>query len=281
MTADPNREQAVYWNEQAGPKWVALQEQLDAQLEPSGRVVMDALELGAGMRVLDVGCGAGATSLALAERVAPGEVVGLDISAPLLERARARATRAASLRFEQADAQTFPFGDPTFDAVFSRFGVMFFADPVQAFANLRSSLREGGRLGFVCWRAMSENAWVTVPLSAALPHLPEPPAPPAPGAPGPFAFADGARTGDILERAGYVEIDVARLDSELHVGGGNDLEDAVDVALQLGPLGRVLIGVDAGVRAKVRVAVREALLAHLGPAGVRLAGATWLVTARR
>src|SRR6185503_5359802 len=134
-----------------------MQRDLDAQLEPFGVAVLSKLGLVSRESVLDVGCGAGATSLMLAERVRPGEVVGVDISAPLLARARERGGALSNLRFELADAQTLAFGGARYDAVFSRFGVMFFADPVAAFRNLGAALRPDGRLGFVCWRAMRDN----------------------------------------------------------------------------------------------------------------------------
>src|SRR5258707_15309719 len=169
----PNRDQASYWNEEGGLRWVAMQRDLDAQPEPFGLVVMSKLGLACGERVLDVGCGAGATSLMLAERVRPGPVVGIDISGPLLDRARQRGAGIENLRFELADAQTFAFTGALYDTVFSRFGVMFFADPIEAFANLRKALRTGGKLGFVCWRAMSDNPSFVLPLQAALPFLPE------------------------------------------------------------------------------------------------------------
>jgi len=276
-----NEEQSRYWNEQGGPKWAAMQQQLDAQLEPLGRAAVDELKLEPSEHVLDIGCGAGATSLALAAHVAPGDVLGLDISEPLLARARERAAGVSNLRFQQGDAQTFAFSGRPFDVLFSRFGVMFFAEPMAAFANLRSALRPGGRVGFVCWRDMSENPWATLPIEAALPHLPTAPEPPVPGAPGPFAFADGARVRDILERAGYVEPVVARHDSDLVLGGAGGLDGAVYVALQVGPLGRALASLDDDTRAKARRAVRDAFARHEGPLGVTLPAAVWLVTARR
>lgn len=286
----PNREQALYWNEQAGPKWVAMQHDLDAQLEPLGRLVMDRLALTSGERVLDVGCGAGATSLALAARVAPAAVTGVDISQPLLARARERAASVENVSFCEADAQTFAPPSAGYDVVFSRFGVMFFADPLAAFKNLLACMQpgpsgghqsRGGRLGFVCWRQMSENPWVTVPLAAALPFLPAHPDPPVAGAPGPFAFADGARTRLILEAAGFSAVEVAPVDSELVVGGSEDIESAVHLALQIGPLGRALASLDDDVRAKARGAVRDAFAPLLGPRGVTLPAAVWVVTARR
>lgn len=285
----PNREQVVYWNEQGGPKWVAMQRNLDAQLEPLGTLVMDRLAPASGERVLDVGCGAGATSLALAARVAPGEVTGVDVSQPLLARAKERAASIETgdvevrpkVSFCEADAQTFAPQSPGYDVVFSRFGVMFFADPLAAFKNLLACLRPGGRMGFVCWRQMSENPWATLPLAAALPFLPTPPEPPVAGAPGPFAFADGARTRLILEAAGFAAIGVESVDRELLVGGAGDIESAVHLAVQIGPLGRALASLDDDTRMKVRAAVSDVFAPHLGPNGVTLTAGVWLVTARR
>lgn len=277
--APANPEQTRYWNERAGLKWAALQRELDSQMEPLGEAAIARLDVQAGERVLDVGCGAGATSLALAARAAPGEVVGVDLSEPLLALARTRAEGVANLRFELGDAQTATFAAP-FDAVFSRFGVMFFSDPVAAFTNLRAALRPGGRLGFVCWRALADNAWAAVPLTAALPLLPTPPQPSPPGAPGPFAFADAARVREILEHAGFVDIEVTGHDA-MSVLPGDGLEESVDLAVQVGPLGHALAGATAEVRETVRDAVRDALAGHRGPQGVALAAGVWLVRARR
>src|SRR5262249_1479538 len=131
------------------------------------------------------------------------------------------------------------FPAATFDAVFSRFGVMFFADPVAAFTNLHRALRPGGRLAFVCWRGLPENPWMWVPVGAAAQHVTLPP-PPAPGAPGPFAFADGARVRDILGAAGFQTVDVAPLDAEVSIARGASLDEAVAFLLEMGPLGAAL-----------------------------------------
>jgi SAM-dependent methyltransferase len=258
-----------------------MQRDLDAQLEPFGLAVMNKLGLVSGERVLDVGCGAGATSLTLADRVRPGQVVGIDISDPLLARARDRGEGIENLRFEPADAQTFVFSGPSYDAVFSRFGVMFFADPIAAFRNLRTALRTGGRLGFVCWRAIRDNPAFVVPLEAALPFLPEPPRPWDPAAPGPFAFADQDRIQGILDGGGYGDVDIAPHDTELVFAGGRDIDAAVDLALQIGPLGRAVSALPDTTNARVRAAVRDALAPYHGPLGVTLPSATWIVTARR
>lgn len=280
---EPNRDQAREWNERGGPRWVAMERDLDAQLAPFGATVIDALEPAPGERVLDVGCGAGAMSLAIAERVRPGEVVGVDISGPMIARARERAQAVENLRFEEADAQTFAFasGAP-FDAIASRFGVMFFADPIEAFTNLRAALRPGGRLAFVCWRALRENPAFTLPLEAALSLVPEPPRSPERGAPGPFAFADGDRVRSILEQAGYADIEVVAHDSDVIVAGRPELDGAVDLAMQIGPLSRALPRtMTEALRAQIRARVRDALAPHHRPTGVTLPAATWIVTARR
>ena len=154
---DPNRAQIDYWNEQSGPKWVEQQGQLDRLLATLGAVVMHRLALRPGQRVLDVGCGCGHTTLDLAGRVAPtGSVLGVDVSGPMLTRARERARDLPNVTFLQGDAQTHRFEPASVDAIFSRFGVMFFAEPDMAFRNFQRALKPGGRLVFVCWRTPRE-----------------------------------------------------------------------------------------------------------------------------
>jgi len=280
-TAGANAEQIRYWNEQAGPKWVAQQAQLDAQLAALGERAMDRAAIAAGESILDVGCGCGASALELTRRTGDtGSVLGVDISAPMLELARRRAEEAGArkLRFELADAQTHQFPTASHDVVFSRFGVMFFADPVAAFANLRRVLKPGGRLAFVCWQALPLNPWMAVALGAVAQHVPLPP--PAPSAPGPFAFADHERVAGILEQAGFAEIGFDAAEDEMTVGGTTDLDQAVAFVLMLGPTSALLAGADQAVRTRVVAAVRAALAPYHGPAGVRMASATWIVRAR-
>ncbi|HEY5409097.1 MAG TPA: class I SAM-dependent methyltransferase, partial [Caulobacteraceae bacterium] len=193
MTDTPNAEQVGLWNEAMGRTWAMLHERLDRQLDPIGRAAMQKAGFKAGDAVLDVGCGCGETSLEIAGRIAPGEVLGLDASAMLLDIAReaAAAKGVANASFVQADGQVWS-APHQFDVLFSRFGVMFFENPEAAFTNLRRALKPGGRLDFACWRQPKDNLWLALPMQATK-HL-LPPLPPGdPNAPGPFAFADRDR----------------------------------------------------------------------------------------
>jgi SAM-dependent methyltransferase len=256
--------------------WAEVRELLELQLAPLGRHALAALAPQPGESVLDIGCGGGETALDLARAVAPdGSVVGVDLSAAVLTFARRAAQGHARVRFVQADAQVFPFEPASFDAAFSRFGVMFFADPAAAFINIRRSLRPNGRLAFVCWRALEENPLDILPLRAASAHLPPQPAH-DPDAPGPFAFANPDRVRSILERAGFGEIEIIARDEQV---GSGDLDTMLAVCSRVGALGKVLRE-NPEFRAATLPAVRSTLAAHDGPEGVRLNAATWVVTAR-
>ncbi len=279
MTHAANAQQATYWNEGAGPTWADLQAPLDRQLAPLGQATMAALSPRPGERVLDIGCGTGATSLDLARAVSPGgQVTGADISRTLLEVARRRSEGLDGVEFLEADVQTHRFTPATFDAVFSRFGVMFFDDPVAAFDNIHRALKPGGRLAFVCWRTPGENPIMSLPMAAAMANLPPlaTPSPPVPGAPGPFAFADPDRVRGILADAGFADVLVTPTDKKV---GGGDLETMLAMSLKVGPLG-ALLREHPEHRDGAIAAVREALAAHDGPDGVMLGSATWIVTAR-
>jgi SAM-dependent methyltransferase len=282
VSAGPNAEQITYWNEVSAPKWIAFQEALDRQLEPLGRLAMERAEIAPGGRVLDVGCGCGHTTLEIARRVGPsGRVVGIDISTPMIEAAKERARIAgiSNVSFWNADVQLHPFPPLEFDVVFSRFGVMFFTDPTRAFANLRSALRPGGRVSFVCWQPLERNPWMAVPVAAAAREIPFPPRP-APDAPGPFSFADPERVRRILLGAGFEDIVLEPHDEALHVGT-QDLERTVDFLVQMGPTGSALREAGPSARPRVTAAVREALAPFHGERGLRMDSAAWLVRARR
>jgi SAM-dependent methyltransferase len=278
-----NPEQHQYWNETAGPKWAQLSDVIDTQIAPLGGEALDRIGVGAGQRVLDVGCGCGQTTLELARRVgAKGAALGADISRPMLESARARALEAGvrNARFEHSDAQVHPFEAEAFDLVFSRFGVMFFSDPGAAFANLLRALRPGARLGFVCWQALAQNAWMLRPMAALAPLLSLQP-PSDPHAPGPFAFADADRVTRILQDAGFGSVAVEGMERELLVGGGASLDDSVGFLLQMGPAGAALRDAAEDVRNKAAAAVRDAIAPFETEVGVCMPAAAWLFQATR
>ncbi len=278
IAVSPNAAQSEYWNTVAGETWAQFQEPLDRQIEPLGLAGTGALQPVPGEHIIDIGCGCGQTSLALAARVAPsGSVVGIDLSRPMLEVARQRPRPAANLRldFRQLDAQDGDIGRFGFDAAFSRFGVMFFSDPVAAFRNIRASLKPGGRLVFVCWRPLAENPWMLAPLQAARPFIP-PVAPPDPTAPGPFAFADAGRVRAILSNAGFASVTTEPFDARI---GGGDLEQSLTLALRVGPLGSALRE-HPELSGKVTGTVRELLSKYLTPGGVLMPSAVWIVRAR-
>ena len=276
--ASANDAQIDYWNTTAGETWARRQQQLDRQLEVLGLEAMRVLAPAPGERILDIGCGCGETTLELAARVGPsGAVVGVDISEPMLEVARRREppTGAARPAFRNLDAQTADLGAAAFDGAFSRFGVMFFADPTAAFANIRAALKPGGRLAFVCWRPFQDNPWMREPMAAAAPLLP--PLPPVdPVAPGPFAFADDGRVRGILADAGFGGIAIAPFDTRI---GGSSVEETVSLTLQVGPLGRILREMPDKAEAVVG-AVRAAIQPHDTPGGVLMPAAVWIVSAR-
>ncbi len=281
MTDDgrPNAAQIEYWNAGGGTTWAAFQALLDRQLDPLGRAVIDALAPNPGERILDVGCGCGHTTVELAAIVGDsGRVVGADISRPMLEVARTRDLPEGVSRptFIEADAQVARFDDAPFDAIFSRFGVMFFADTVAAFANLRSALKPGGRFGFVAWRSPSENLWMRLPAEAAAPLLP-PRAPSDPDAPGPYRLADGDLIKRCLDAAGFSDISIRPHDVPV---GGLALDDALRLALKVGPLGAALREFPDKAN-DVIAAVREVLEGHVDAEGrVYMPSASWIVTAR-
>jgi SAM-dependent methyltransferase len=271
-----------YWNEVAGPRWVERAEVQEARNIDVAELVLREAQARPGEEVLDVGCGPGATAIPLAAAVGPsGHVTGVDISEPMLGLLRQRIAERGigNLIPLLADAQTHAFPPASFDLVTSRFGVMFFADPRVAFANLAGALAPGGRLGFHCWKTLGENPWMTVPLFAALQHVPAP-KPSPPDAPGPFAFADAARVRGILADAGLAEIAFESRNDPVSLGGGS-LDAAVDFTLQMGPASIALREASPETIAKVRASVREALAPYQTPAGVELATSSWVVTARR
>jgi ubiquinone/menaquinone biosynthesis C-methylase UbiE len=280
---DANIEQERFWNDEAGPAWVEHQERLDALVGPFGRLSLDAGAPAPGEWVLDAGCGTGATVLELAARTGPsGHVVGVDISEVMLDRARSRVAQAglSTVELVRADAQVAALPVGVFHLVHSRFGVMFFADPVAAFANLRSALRPDGRLAFVCWQAPGRNPWFSIPLAAVSGILEAPPAP-EPGAPSPFALADAELTRAILERAGFSEIAVEGRERPVRLAGAGEAGRAGEIALSVLPVRAAYAAAAPELRRRARSAVQTALAPFARADGVTLPGSAWVVTARR
>jgi SAM-dependent methyltransferase len=269
-------EQAARWNGPAGHAWVEGQAVLDEMFRPFERRLVEAVSaMGAG-HVLDVGCGTGATTLAVAREIGPeGRYVGIDIAEPVIAAARARAEReGAPVSFVRADAQEHAFAPGTFDAVISRFGVMFFGDFVRAFANLRRAAKEGAELRFVVWRDPAENPFMTTAERAAAPLLPDLPVR-RPDEPGQFAFADADRVRRMLAEGGWAGIDIRPIDVECAFPE----RELVPYFTRLGTVGLALPGTDERTRARVVDTVRAAFDPFVHGAEVRFTAACWMVGA--
>ena len=288
MTGEPldrqNQEQREYWNGKAGTQWVEQNNQMDNSLRPIGKLAMDAAQVQPGEFVLDIGCGCGDTSLQLAQLSGEtGKVLGVDISAPMLDLAQQKkgelpAALAATVAFAEGDAASYAFGAQQFDLVFSRFGVMFFDDPVLAFTNIRGALKPGGRLAFICWAPVQHNQWVMVPLAAALAHI-DPPQPGDPHAPGPFSFADVEHTRGVLGAAGFQNIDLAPVSPTMRFGEGTPRDQIANFFMDIGPVSRALAEGTPELKEAVRASITEAIMPFYDGTGVNLEGSCWVVTA--
>jgi len=274
-----NAQQIEYWNGPAGERWSRAQDRIDHHLGLITEALLALASPQEGESVLDLGCGGGTTALLMLERVGPaGGVTGIDISAPNLALARARAHAGmADVNFIEADAATYDF-QPVFDLAFSRFGAMFFDEPVGAFTNIRKGLAKHGRLVFFCWRTFRENAWSFVPYESALNLLP-PQEPMHPHAPGPFAFADDARVRLILDEAGFRDIAIKPLDTTVNLGA--TIDDALTEALTIGPLARAAAELDERQREEIRRRIAPVIAKFQTTYGVVAPEAVWLVSARK
>lgn len=274
-----NTAQAEAWNGLEGAHWADHQDRWNAVNSGFNDPLLAGAAIGAGDRVLDVGCGSGQTTRLAARRATGGHALGLDLSGPQLERARelAAAEGLTNARFEQGDAQVHPLPEGAFDAAISRMGVMFFSDPVAAFANLRSALRPGGRLAFICPADPARNEWLTV-LAVLREYIPTPDLA-APGAPGMFSLADPDRILEILTAAGYERVTSTPV--EVPTYWGRDVPAAVDFLFDSGPGRAILAQAEPDAARRARQGLTAALSRHLESDGVCLRGTAWLVTAVR
>lgn len=281
MNATPNidNDQARLWNGAAGRAWVDAQEPLDQMLQPFEDLLVQAVRTACGRdaNVLDVGCGTGSTTIAIERELgSQGSCSGIDISSPLIAAARVRAECAgSSASFTCGDAQTHVFEPAIFDMIVSRFGVMFFDDPVRAFAKLRGAIKEDGKLALVAWRGAAENPFMTTAERAAAPLVPSIPARRANG-PGQFAFADRDRVRTILEASGWNRVHIQPVDVTCTL----QARDLTRYLSRLGPLGLILDEMDAGSRSRIVETVRKAFEPYVHGDEVRFTGACWMIEAK-
>ena len=274
----PNPRGAAFWNSTMGHAWVSQQAVISDVFTSVTSVSLVAAAAKQGEHVIDIGCGPGDTLLAFARAVGPsGDALGVDVSVPMLEFARHRAAKAglANVTCALADATTYAFEPRRANLVYSRFGMMFFDDPIKAFTNIRSAMKMGGRLVFVCFRTMPESPWFRVPIEAARPHVP--PQPPVdPLAPGMFSLAREDRLRGVLTEAGFREIALNATDVPIH---GKDTTQSMAFITQVGPLPALLENASDEQRKRATEAARNALAAQIGADGRGLHVGLWLVSA--
>jgi SAM-dependent methyltransferase len=274
-----NVEQAEEWDGREGDHWVQHADRYDALSQRITPHLMQRAAIGTADQVLDVGCGCGLTTRSAARAASSGSALGIDLSAAMLQEAerRARAEGLSNVRFEQGDVQVYAFPSAGFDLAMSRFGVMFFEDPVAGFGNIGSALRTSGRLVFLCWQDLALNEWIMVPAGGALSFVPFPDLGPE-GAPGPFSLAEADRIRWIMVEAGFDGIEINDIREQMFLG--NDAVDATDFLRGTGMARLLFEGVDAETERKAIDAVRGVLELHEQPDGIWLGSAAWLVSAR-
>jgi len=272
-----------FWNDAGGRMWVNYQDIIEKGMSPLGLKAMDELAIVTGERVLDIGCGCGDTTFELSRRTGKGGyALGVDISEMIVSSAKEKKNlkKQRNIDFECLDAQIHPFGKNAFDVIFSRFGVMFFDNPVAAFTNIRSSLRSSGRMAFVCWQPAKFIEWISLPLEIVARHIElPPPQPQQPEEPGGFSFGDANRVINILEAAGFIDINIEPFNTKINIG--KNLEEAQTFLTHIGPAGIVLDNpdIDSEKQTSFIADLHNTLKSHQTEKGVNLGAATWLVTA--
>ena len=272
-----NQDQSDYWNGDAGQRWVSFSDRLDSMLFPFASLVLEAAKIKPEEHVLDIGCGGGALSLMASKQ--GQSVLGVDISKPLVELARERSKMMEAVQFKRGDASQISLNEKR-DVAISRFGVMFFSDPVGAFSNLREQLTPNGRMVFACWQSPAKNAWAKAPLEAAMPFFKAMPQPPEPNAPGPFAFADSEYLTDVLIDAGWSSVDLKDWTGDIRLPG-DGAEEAAAFMMQMGPLSKIIKEQELDF-AQVQSALVEKLQQNANPDGtVDMQGSIWIVSASK
>jgi SAM-dependent methyltransferase len=279
MTTIANTDMAAAWDGGEGAHWAENADRYEHVGWRTWDQFLKRVPIAPDNDVLDIGCGTGKSTRAVARLATSGSALGLDLSTQMLARARARAEAdgLTNARFEHADAQVHPLQPGSFDLVISSFGCMFFSDPVAAYSNIGKALRSGGRLAMLAWRDMASNEWVQVVRGAlALGRdLPTPP----PGTPGPWAFADPEHVRRVLGAAGFVDVQLTKLDEPIEFG--TDANDAFSFIRTTGPVKGLTEDLDEATRERGMAALREAVVAHETPDGVLFGTAVWLITASR
>ncbi len=280
--------QSEYWNGNAGKQWASLANNQDTLLGKLGEATMDAAGVSIGQSVLDIGCGSGGSTFEISRRIgSDGTVWGVDISKPMLDIAIGRLTShdIGNVKLSEADVTTFNFTNHLFDIAFSRFGVMFFEDPVASFSSIANSLKSNGRLAFCCWRSLSKNEWFELPLNVGLKYCDQDnQVDPMDAAghsytPGPMAFKDRDIIDKILSDSGFSAISIKDLKSTLVVGLTPTI--AANNLISIGPLSRLLLNYDDQTKALVQTELEQQLMQHVTSEGVTLKSNIWIITARK
>ena len=275
-----NEAQIEFWNGEVGARWAKRNHIMENMLKPITEALFQHAQITA-TSAADIGCGCGNQTLSLADHLGANAVVtGLDISRPMLELARSQLAESPrpGVSFVEADVSQHYFSPGAYDLLFSRFGVMFFDDPLAAFINLRGALAEGGTMIFSCWQGPENNPWVKIPMQAALKHVPPPPKA-DPHAPGPFAFADSERVTEILTQAGFANVHFSPHQCAMNFAQSSTLAEGVRILAEVGPISSLIAEQDESVRDLVYRELETALAPFYHDNTISLEGNVWFVTA--
>ena len=270
-----------YWNEDGGRKWSENIDIVESMIAPISDRLIEKISASEGDKVLDIGCGGGITSIKLANLVgATGTVIGIDVSETILNIARSRGAGINNLQFIHRDAASARLGDNKFDIITSRFGVMFFDNPVLAFKNLHAALKPTGRMVFLCWRKIQENPSMAEPARIALEVLSPPAATdiPDPTAPGPFSLSNPAHLTTILQASGFNNIELQEVDASLPMG---NIDEAIAYSMKMGPASQIIKSATGQKKEKVAAAIRKTFRKYTAHNRVKVPSATWIVSATK